>query len=733
MSALREDALRYAEMGYPVFPCIPGQKAPLTKHGFHDATMDVEQIDAWWSEHPQANIATPTHGLVVVDVDGADNPWPGAPERLADLQRGAVSNTPRGGRHFIFRRPPGKSWGSTAGRIAPKVDTRCNGGYILVPPSVVEGKQYQWSEASTLPAPEGLPKPPDWLTAILDHAGGNGTACGARTGAHTAPQRDDPTPSGNVIPEGERNATLARLAGAMRRPGMTREEILAALERANIDRCEPPLPADEVKGMAASICRNTPAQVAAGTAENPAAVHVQCVESAGVAAQEVPDPGPLPIELLRAPGFISEVMDHCLETAPYPNVAMAFAGALALQATLAGRKVCDPGDNRTNLYLLGLAHSSAGKEHPRKINNEILHAVGLADCLGGRFASGEGIQDALFAHPSMLFQTDEIDGMLQSINKAKDARYESTMSTLLTIYSAANSVFPMRRRAGKAAPGAIDQPCLVLFGTAIPSHYYGALSERMLTNGFFARMIILECGRRGSGQEPRVKTLPTRVVERARWWAEFRPSGESLENRHPEPLVIPQTPDALSVLIEIRKGAEREYDIAECSGDEAGTAVWGRVSEHARKLALVYAVSESHDRPEIGRAATEWASRFVVHQTRRMLFMAQSHVADNPFDAACLKLLKKLRGAPGTDLSHSVLLKRMKTDAKTFANIIATLEQRGDIVTRTDTSRPGAGRFYRLVSGTGGSIHPKPSEAADDPRESREKDSGVKHSLDESV
>jgi hypothetical protein len=53
--------------------------------------------------------------------------------------------------------------------------------------------------------------------------------------------------------------------------------------------------------------------------------------------------------------------------------------------------------------------------------------------------------------------------------------------------------------------GAINQPCLVVFGTAIPSHYYEALSERMLTNGFFARMIILDCGGRSPGQEPGLK------------------------------------------------------------------------------------------------------------------------------------------------------------------------------------------------------------------------------------
>ena len=60
--------------------------------------------------------------------------------------------------------------------------------------------------------------------------------------------------------------------------------------------------------------------------------------------------------MLRVPGFVSEVMDLCLQTAPYPNQPMTLLRALALQAFLAGRKVCDPGDNRTNIYLLGLAY-----------------------------------------------------------------------------------------------------------------------------------------------------------------------------------------------------------------------------------------------------------------------------------------------------------------------------------------------------------------------------------------
>jgi hypothetical protein len=253
-------ALRYAELGYRVFPCVPSGKAPLTEHGFHDATTDHEEIERWWAQHPNANIGIPTAGLVVVDIDGEANPWPGDPERSADLaQTGAMGLTPRGGRHYLFRRPAGKSWRCTESRLALHVDTRTDGGYILVPPSVVEGRAYRWAPGLELDEPpERLPEPPPWLIQELD-----GLAHGTPTLAHVAAGQDE----ANKIPTGQRNATLARLAGTMRRVGMTRSEILAALCQVNDDRCRPRLEPAEVERIAASVARYEPDQIATAMAE----------------------------------------------------------------------------------------------------------------------------------------------------------------------------------------------------------------------------------------------------------------------------------------------------------------------------------------------------------------------------------------------------------------------------------------------------------------------------------
>ena len=104
-------------------------------------------------------------------------------------------------------------------------------------------------------------------------------------------------------------------------------------------------------------------------------------------------------------------MEYTLATAPYPERALAFSAALVLQAVLAARKVRDEGDNRTNIYLLALANSGAGKDWPRKVNQRILIEADLAESIGDTFASGEGIEDRMFLTQAVLFQNDEIDNL----------------------------------------------------------------------------------------------------------------------------------------------------------------------------------------------------------------------------------------------------------------------------------------------------------------------------------
>ena len=137
-------ALAYAARGWPVLPCLVGQKTPATPHGYRDATTDPAQITAWFTRNRLWNvaIATGAPGPDVLDVDehGPAGNGYAAFARLskAGLADGAAVyvRTPSGGLHAYFRGSDQRS-----GHLPDcHLDFRSRGGYVLAPPSRVDGK-----------------------------------------------------------------------------------------------------------------------------------------------------------------------------------------------------------------------------------------------------------------------------------------------------------------------------------------------------------------------------------------------------------------------------------------------------------------------------------------------------------------------------------------------------------------------------------------------------------------
>lgn len=413
------------------------------------------------------------------------------------------------------------------------------------------------------------------------------------------------------------------------------------------------------------------------------------------------DPGVIPDFLFSVPGFIGRLMDFCLRTAPYPNLALAFCGALALMAFLVGRKIKEPGGIRPNIYLLALASTGTGKDWPRKINANILNIINASNCLGNRFASGEGLQDVMQANLNMLFQTDEIDTMLRSINTSRESRYESIQDTLLTFFTSSDSSFPVRTRAGMKECMSIRQPHLSIFGTATPKNYYQALSERMMTNGLFSRMLIVDVGERALCEMAGdIDKIPSEIIDVAEFWqAKTRPSPKNnLSWENPNPPAAAYQGQAGKILFDFQRQSDLNHRATEAN-DEVSKAVWSRAAENARKLALLYACSENHQNPTISEQAAQWAIAFVNHQIRRQIYMASIYAAENDFHALCLKVKEKLRNSPGHKMQHSELLRNMRIDKDNLKKIIETLVEQGDIQIETMQIVTKKGVVYKLCTG----------------------------------
>jgi hypothetical protein len=236
-------ALRHAEHGRPVFPCDPRSKAPLTEHGFHDASLDPAAIRHWFDRRRPPMLAIPTGArtrLVVLDQDGdqAIESRRELERRHAPLPRTASVVTPSGGSHDYFAHP-GVEIPNSVGGLGPGLDVRGDGGYVIVPPSVaVTGRRYEIDEEAP-PAPL-----PAWLLGLVRQpANENGRAVPAAEWLRIV--RDG-------LDDGERNQGLSRLTGHLLRRYVD-VDLTAELVQLVNDRCRPPLPAGEVERIIDSI------------------------------------------------------------------------------------------------------------------------------------------------------------------------------------------------------------------------------------------------------------------------------------------------------------------------------------------------------------------------------------------------------------------------------------------------------------------------------------------------
>jgi len=139
----------YAKRSWPIFPC-GGDKQPLTKHGFKDATLDVNQIRTWNKKYPDALWGMPTGpadqggaGLVVIDIDalGGKHKLDGSAtwEQLREEHSAPIETvtvkTGGGGRQLYFKYPAGHVVKTGQNVLGPGVDCKALGGYVIVPPS----------------------------------------------------------------------------------------------------------------------------------------------------------------------------------------------------------------------------------------------------------------------------------------------------------------------------------------------------------------------------------------------------------------------------------------------------------------------------------------------------------------------------------------------------------------------------------------------------------------------
>lgn len=202
-------ALSAAESGFPVIPLsptkLPALRSPhrdesgtggvhpcrgecgLPGHGVHDATTDPAGVRALFAAAPWATgygiaCGRAPHHLIGVDLDitptgrtrtgesgSTSAPAEPTPDSVAALQQLAFQHlftlpetvvvlTPSGGRHIWLSGPAGVTVPNSAGRLAPGIDVRGAGGYLVGPGSVTARGAYRLAPGSAGLTPAPCPR-----------------------------------------------------------------------------------------------------------------------------------------------------------------------------------------------------------------------------------------------------------------------------------------------------------------------------------------------------------------------------------------------------------------------------------------------------------------------------------------------------------------------------------------------------------------------------------------------
>ena len=404
--------------------------------------------------------------------------------------------------------------------------------------------------------------------------------------------------------------------------------------------------------------------------------------------------------LLNMPGFVNEVAEYIMSTAHRPNRVLAFAGALALLAHLAGRKFVGPRDAYPNLYIIALAGSATGKDHPRKVIKKLVAHVRMASSLIQGVASGQGLEDSLARMPTLLCLLDEFDSMLRELknDRMASSATEALWKLVLEVFTSSSADIMTRVKAAganKAQGGEyIEKPSLSIMATAIPVNFYRSLSQRALTGGLLGRCLVFEAGPRGKDNinSGLTRSQPAfSILRKVEKLAAMPPL--ATEKGPIDPRFVPFAPGAQQEMSRVSEEADSLFDKA--GGEAMEESVWGRSVELVGKLSLLHAISANIENPSITVESVAWAWRLVRPLQERMLQMAHDYAATSDEEAKVMEALGQIRAAGKKGIKRHILAHYLHVSKIEMDRIQETLVDRDEIAMLHPVTGSRKGTLYK--------------------------------------
>ncbi|WP_374422753.1 PriCT-2 domain-containing protein [Paracoccus sp. (in: a-proteobacteria)] len=417
-----------------------------------------------------------------------------------------------------------------------------------------------------------------------------------------------------------------------------------------------------------------------------------------------------PFSLTIPDGLVGDLTDYMLTTARRPQPLLSIGASLCAIGALMGRNYRTESNLRSNLYVVGIADSGSGKNHAREIINETFFEAGLAHHLGGnKIASGAGLLTALHRQPAILFQIDEFGMFLSAAADRKRSPRHITeiLDNMTELYTSAGGIFlgaEYANRDGTNERRDINQPCLCVYGTTTPLHFWGALQGANVVDGSLARFLILPSDEDypdeniavGIRQAPPALIQGLQLIAAGGGGKKGNLTGKTADqNTAVNPMIVPMTEEARARFRQLSIDLTEELRAA---AGTAFTAILARIGENALKLALIVAVGRDPARPTIEITAAEWAICFVRHYAQRTMEAVERHVADTETEAHLKRLKEIIRSSGAKGITKSEITRASQwLKSRDRDEILLTLIESGDITTGMRGSSTKQAMVYRMA------------------------------------
>ncbi len=425
-----------------------------------------------------------------------------------------------------------------------------------------------------------------------------------------------------------------------------------------------------------------------------------------------PPPKPLPAGWDAVDGVLGQMMHLMVTTAKRPQPVLALGASLCALGALMGRKYRTASNIRSNLYIVGIAESGAGKNHSRVVINELFRRANLLQYLGGnKIASGSGLLTALLRQPAILFQLDEFGMVLSAAaDRKRSPRYVSEILDLMTeLYTTSGTTYfgvEFASNQDNNAHRAIHQPCACIYGTTTPLHFWQALQAANVADGSLARFLILE-----SEEDFPDSNAVFGVIEPPQALIDqlilIHQGGGKLNGNladisavdevQVEPRVVPMTPAALAVFQALDQDLLQALRLARGSGR---SSILARIEENATKLALIRAVSRDPVDPQIDAQDAEWGTLLARHCAELTIREVAARVSENPTESNHKRALKILQEAGPVGLSKRDFTRRTQfMDLHQRDSVLKTLVDAGFVALEQRQTSGRTGQWLRYLGG----------------------------------